>query len=63
MVGGCPTDARLWGCLYHEYPEICWFAAAVAAGLVVVWRRWALLLVGVVTLGVAALWRAWGVLH
>lgn len=62
MVAGCPVDGRFWDCLYRTYPEIFYFAAAIATGFVILWRRWAPVLLGLVCVGVAALLKLWGVL-
>ena len=61
MVGGCPADARLWSCLYQTYPEFYYFAGAVTVGFLILWRRWAPVLLGLVTVGVALLLCGWGV--
>ena len=61
MIAGCPVDARLWTCLYQAYPEFYYFAAAVTVGFVILWRRWAPVLLALVLVGVALLLRTWGV--
>lgn len=61
MIAGCAVDARLLSCLVHAYPELVLFLSVTVLGFVLVWRKWAVLLLTVVFAALLWLLERWGV--
>ncbi len=62
MIAGCPLDDRLLRCLAHNHPDALLVFLATLVGFVLVWRRWAPLLVAILLAGLWLLLRRWGVM-
>jgi len=61
VIAGCPLEDRLLSCLAHSYPELLIVSLAVVVGFLLMWRRWAPVLLAAVLAGLLLLLHRWGV--